>query len=102
MATSARALCAAFMTADMVREAPLRGPIEKFEITTLDGKTKGVLFVAGCAKGLVLNTTNTNVLVEAYGDEMENWIGKPIEVFKDRCQFKSKMVDCCRVRAVAG
>jgi hypothetical protein len=100
MGTSARALCSTYLTADTVRDAPLRGPIERFEIITLDGKTKGVIFVAGCSKGLVLNVTNTDALANAFGDEMESWVGKTVEIFKDRCQFKGKPVDCCRVRPI--
>ena len=39
---------------------------------------KATLKFAGKDKGVVLNATNTNTLIEAYGAESEGWVGKEI------------------------
>jgi hypothetical protein len=49
-------------------------------------------------KGLALNTTNRNTLVEAYGDDMLAWIGKPVILFSQMTDFGGKQVGCIRVR----
>ena len=39
---------------------------------------KGTLQFVGKDKGVVLNATNTNTLIEAYGSESEGWVGKEV------------------------
>ena len=65
-----------------------------------DKETKPVLYFNGAQKGLVLNKTNTKVIVEAYGKETINWEGKPVEVFPTTTEFKGETVDAIRVRVV--
>ncbi len=48
---------------------------------------------------LVLNLTNANALAMLYGNNIDNWIGKLIELYPTRTQFGSSMVDAVRVRA---
>lgn len=46
-----------------------------------DGKpeeTKGVLRFEGKEKGLVLNKTNTKNLINAYGNESNDWVGHEV------------------------
>jgi hypothetical protein len=66
-----------------------------------DGKKPVVRFV-GASKGLVLNMTNANVLIEAYGDDTDNWLGRQIELYPARTEFRGKIVDAVRVRMPAG
>lgn len=40
-------------------------------------------FVGGPAKPMVLNLLNRGRLIKAYGDESDNWRGKPVEVYVD-------------------
>jgi len=44
---------------------------------------KFILFFAGNVKPMVLNPVNRKVLIAAFGDETENWRGKPIEIYVD-------------------
>lgn len=62
-----------------------------------DGEKPIVTFV-GKDKGLVLNKTNANMIVDAYGDETDTWAGKEIEIFPDKTSFKGQIVPCIRVR----
>ncbi len=63
-----------------------------------DKETKPVLYFNGAQKGLVLNKTNTNVIVEAYGKETTDWEGQPVEVYPTQVEFKGKSVEGIRVR----
>ncbi len=59
---------------------------------------KPVLYFKEAQKGLVLNKTNANVIVDAYGKMTEDWEGKTIEVYPARVEFKGNLVDGIRVR----
>jgi len=41
-------------------------------------QTKATILFEGKEKGVVLNATNTGVLIQAYGAESADWIGKEI------------------------
>jgi hypothetical protein len=43
-----------------------------------DAERKPVLHFQSKAKGLVLNKTNSRAITAAYGDDTENWEGKPL------------------------
>jgi hypothetical protein len=47
---------------------------------------------------LVLNHTNCAVLVENWGDEMDDWEGKPIVIDTHKVPLDGKMVDGIRIR----
>ncbi len=63
-----------------------------------DKEQKPVVYFTKGTKGLVLNKTNANVIVEAYGDDTAGWEGKPVEVFPTQVEFKGKLVDGIRLR----
>jgi hypothetical protein len=63
-----------------------------------DKETKPVLSFRETPRKLVLNKTNATTIAEAYGDELDDWGGKHIELYPDRTSFSGKMVDCMRVR----
>lgn len=63
-----------------------------------DTEHKPCLYFEGKEKGIVLNVTNGNAIAEHYGDETDDWGGRPLEVYPDKTQFKGKSVDCIRVR----
>ena len=67
-----------------------------------DKDTKPVLLFKNTSKRLVLNKTNAVTIAEMYGDELDDWKGKLIELYPDRTGFGGKMVDCLRVRAPQG
>ena len=57
-----------------------------------------VLRFADKSAGLVLNKTNTNTLVAAFGNDSEDWAGANIVVYATKVPFKGDMVDGLRVR----
>ncbi len=62
-------------------------------------EVKPVLHFNGRKKGLVLNKTNAQVVVEAYGDDTETWKGRDIVLFVDpNVMFQGKVTPAIRVR----
>ena len=63
---------------------------------------KPILYFKGKKKGVVLNVTNATVLEEAFGDEMDDWTGKEIEIYNDpSIMFGKKKTGGIRVRVGA-
>lgn len=61
-------------------------------------EAKPVLYFQGMTKGLVLNKTNAATIAGAYGEETDNWRGKPITLYPAITQFKGQNTDCIRIR----
>ena len=59
---------------------------------------KYVMHFNGKDKGIVLNKTNGLMIAHSYGVDSDNWIGKPIHLYKEPVQFQGKIVDAIRVR----
>ena len=51
-------------------------------------------------KGLILNKTNFNRLKEELGSETDNWVGKYVELYTIKTDFKGKEVDAVRLKVV--
>ncbi len=64
-----------------------------------DHDRKPVIYFGGMAKGLALNLTNWNSVEILYGGETDGWIGKQIELYPAKTDYKGEVVDCIRVRA---
>lgn len=47
-----------------------------------DQESKPVLYFKDREKGLVLNKTNNNTIVEQYGDDSDDWRDQPLILFK--------------------
>lgn len=63
-----------------------------------DGETGAILYFQNSKKGLGLNVTNKNVLVDLYGPETDGWNGMPIELYPTKTEFRGRMTDCVRLR----
>ncbi len=66
-----------------------------------EGKdSKPVVYFEGKEKGLVCNKTNWSTIVNLYGNETDNWIGKPIRLQTAEVAFKGKMTMAIRVSLI--
>jgi hypothetical protein len=63
-----------------------------------DADVKPVVHFEETDKGLALNKTNANTIAGLYGDESDNWIGKPITLFATEVDFQGKQTLAIRVR----
>jgi len=61
---------------------------------------KTVLYFEGTGKGLDLNVTNWDAVVEITGQsDSDDWAGHVIEIFPTTTEVDDKTVDCIRIRA---
>ena len=93
-----------YMSKDDVK-APVIGVIARVVNETLgqgdDQEIKPVMyFSSGPEKPMVVNATNWMSVESIYGDESDNWTGKPIEVWVDpSVSFGGKRIGGLRLRA---
>ena len=87
-----------------LRAADLQGQAVKVLIDNVhyedigDDHDKPVMMFQGKKKGLVLNKTNALTVEVQFGDEMDDWVGKEIEIYPTTTSFQGKIVDCLRIR----
>lgn len=72
--------------------------IDRYTIEDIGDDRKPVLYFVGKDKGLVLNKTNANEIAFAYGDDMDDWGGKDIELFAMQVSYQGKTMPGLRVR----
>lgn len=59
---------------------------------------KPVLYFRGKSKGMVLNKTNSTTISQVYGDETDDWSGKPLMLYASETTFQGKTMPCLRVK----
>jgi hypothetical protein len=75
--------------------------IERFSSEqTQDGKVKPAVHFVGRQKALLVNKTNWGTLGAAFGKDLNNWIGRSVELFAMPCQGPNGMTQGVRVRAI--
>ena len=52
----------------------------------------------GKEKGVVLNKTNGHRLIDAFGEDSDDWLEKEIYLYSERVEYKGKPVDGIRLR----
>jgi hypothetical protein len=65
-----------------------------------DGKAKPAIRFVGKQKALLVNKTNWGTLGAAFGKDLNNWVGRSIELFVMPCQGPNGMTQGIRVRPV--
>ena len=87
---------------EFLRAGDLDGPklytMTSVEMRDIGGDHKPVLFFQETEKGVILNKTNNNTIVQAYGDETEGWAGKQIVLYPSETDYQGKRVACIRMR----
>ena len=63
-----------------------------------DAEDKAVLYFQGKDKGLVLNKTNGNTVIELYGADSDDWVGQKIALFRTTTDYAGKTVECIRIK----
>jgi hypothetical protein len=90
-----------YLKHDDVGDQDLILTISKFDFEEIgidQPEMKGVLYFEETDKKLVLNKTNASTIGDMYGNNINQWIGKQIAVYKTEVSFGSKMVMAIRVR----
>lgn len=68
----------------------------------MQDKKKALLRFAEHERMLVLNGINTSRLIDAYGPESENWIGRPVTLYSESLSFNGERKDGIRVKIPEG
>lgn len=89
--------------ADLPGDRHVSVTIDRVEVENVAGSDnpddeKPVLYFVGKQKGMVLNKTNATTVSSAYGDETDEWHGKPILLYVTDVAFQGKMVPSIRVK----
>ncbi len=64
-----------------------------------------VVWFEKAKKGFCLNKTNAKIIRDrlGYGDDSEQWVGKPLTIYPTTCDaFGERNVPCIRVRLMPG
>lgn len=65
---------------------------------TSQKERKPLVHFVGKKKPMVLNTTNAKAIAAMYGNNTDDWAGKPISIYATKTTFAGEEVDCIRVR----
>lgn len=88
---------------DLPEKAAVELAIEKVEVETLkndDGEKDAlVVYFSGKERGLVVNATNSRVLEDVFGTDVDAAIGQKVVLYRDMTNLRGKQVPCLRLRA---
>lgn len=90
-----------YLRADDLQDHEVQCTIADVRVEDVSGDgtdDKPVLYFEGKDKGLVLNKTNSMVIASSYGDDTDDWQGKPVVLYPTKTQYQGKLVPCLRVR----
>lgn len=95
----------AFGSGEYLRASDLKGktPVQignlgQEQVRSENGvEDKWVISFVGKKKRLILNVTNNNTLIDAFGYESDDWVGQRIILKVERVQFGTKVVDAIRI-----
>lgn len=72
--------------------------IDDVRMEKIGDEQKPVLYFVGKEKGLPLNKTNTNAIIDILGtDESDHWAGKKIVLYTTKVDYQGKRVLAIRV-----
>jgi hypothetical protein len=88
-----------YLSAADLQDKPHTLVMQRVELETIAGdEKKPVLYFSKSKKGLVLNKTNSKQIMAAYGDDTDEWEGKPLVLYPAMVDFKGDTVEAIRVR----
>jgi len=88
-----------FKAADLAA-GPIVATIAAVAMGKVGDDTKPIMKFYEFEQDLVLNVTNANTLIEAFGDESAGWTGQQVQMYATKVQFGAEMVDAIRLTPV--
>lgn len=67
------------------------------QMEDIGSEQKPILYFQGTDKGLVLNKTNSNTIMAAYGYETDEWNGQAITLVEAMVDFQGRTVAAIRI-----
>jgi hypothetical protein len=59
---------------------------------------KPVVYFEKTEKGLVLNKTNAKTIAGLYGTNVDEWVGRRVELYATECQAFGERKECIRIK----
>lgn len=87
-----------FLRAADFSKTPKTLTIKRYEVKNLNGTDKLVIHFNELKGSLVLNQTNAVTLGNEFGDELNDWLSKPVTMWAEQIQFRDKLVDSIKVK----
>jgi hypothetical protein len=87
-----------YLRASDLQNRTVRVVISGIQSEKIGDDTKPVLYFQGKAKGLVLNKTNANNIALVYGDESDNWMNRPLDIYPTMVDYQGRSVEAIRVK----
>lgn len=75
--------------------------LESLEVPGQPAVEKPVLYFEEIEKGFVLNKTNGKSIAALYGNDTDDWEGKPVTLYATEVNFQGTMTPTIRVRSMA-
>src|SRR5271170_1624526 len=69
-----------------------------FEEVGMEREERAILSFKNRVKRLILNRTNWDTLVQAFGDESDHWIGAEIVLYAGEARYNGKLMPALRIR----
>lgn len=91
--------------ADLPEDEAVSFKIAKIKLEEIgkDKDTKPVIYFEGEEKGLVANKTNCRIIASIIGsDEIDDWIGQTIRLYRTEVEFQGDSVEAIRVKRKPG
>jgi hypothetical protein len=76
----------------------VRVTMQNVEREKIGDDFKPVIYFKGKDKGVVLNKTNAGTIVDAYGDDSQDWFDQPLILFSVMVDFQGKVGPAIRCR----
>jgi len=89
-----------FLSAELCEELKLWNrylTIEEVEVREINEQNKIVAHFKEIDELLVFNKTNAKIMVEEFGDETDDWVGKCLMLQKVKRNYQGKLVDAIQV-----
>ena len=87
-----------FLQATELPDGDIPVEMSHYEMVDFGSEEKAVLYFKGKKRGLILNKTNAYKISELHGDDMEEWPGKRVVMYKTSTEFQGRSVPCIRFR----
>lgn len=91
-----------YLNAAGLGDQELRDTISRVSAVEFDrGERKVVVDLHKDGRGVILNRTNLDTIVAAYGPETDDWVGKPVVVRAEPTTFQGRKIQGIRVHVPA-
>lgn len=92
-----------YLKADDLKGHQVPVQIDRLVMDTIGDEHKPVLYFRGKERGLVLNKTNANMIIELLGTaETDEWTGQAIGLFPTKVDFQGRRVNAIRIYSPNG